>query len=920
MNLHSALPATEDWRGRHVVVCDRREKYRPKAVQGEPDGTRTGLGEGNGGTESTEGTERGGQWRRPDQGGFHSTETARELHRAGVRVTYLTARPRGAARRETTVHGTVVRGGGRLTAGLFVLLWLFRRRHTVDAVIDVRDLRNARRGLPFFSPLVLPRRTPVALLVLGPHRQWANPLRGPRRLLTGAGLLHRIACLVRRVEARSIRLVYGRRALCTVMSPASRDACASQDESSPARDASPAALRANLGWRGAMYPAPPGPANAAHLLAALTAEHQRLHEPGTPARLPGGARTLVVLPRAALDGADLAALHVTDLVDASAPRSSLLLAGTGEHGAKEVLNRIGIDPSDEHVEIRAARDDEVLTRQHDVGGRHRYAPARLPLAPRPQSPRRPTRGPTLSPRAAVALLALCAFAFVLRMTAIDSAYDLHVDECYYVEVARSIARGDGPAYHGGYFALHPPAFFAVLAAVLQVIGGSGDLMTDVLALRPVSAVLGAVMVLAATLLLRRAARPGVAWAVALLLALDPFLNRFDSRAMLEAQAMAATVVGLLILARTPCGRRARTAAAVGAGLAFAVAVTTKDWYSLITFLPVGVLGLLSKGAVRRMRFTAAAVTAAGYGTYVAVTAATGGWPAWREQKLDGILRALGVKQITGFGSPHNTTDLHGRLLAHLDGYLVPYGLIGLGACATGWLLWCRRRHPGLFAASPARSLLTAAAACSYPADAYAVVWGTTEEQMFYPTVVLSALAVGLAAHLFPQARALRGALSGGGRSRTCSRSRTGIRSRSARIVAMLPLLLAALALTMDARAWTRVHTSPDDAHRRTRVWVDRHVPHDATVAATDDTVPQAVPRALQRDFDEPEDLARLRPGYVIVSRELIAQGYTTITPGLYADLDRYARLVHREPGATAKALEIYELRRPADAPSRRDRR
>ncbi|MFC4494372.1 ArnT family glycosyltransferase [Streptomyces ovatisporus] len=772
---------------------------------------------------------------------FHSTETARELRRAGVHVTYLTARPRGAARRETTVHGTVVRGGGRLTVWLFVLLWLVRNRHTVDAVVGVWN------GLPLFSPLVLPRRTPVALLVPAAPRRRATAGRGRARLLRGVGVLCPIAGLLRRVEARAIRLVYGRRALCVVVPPSSRDAPVPRDAASsrdapgspppvPSSAVSPAsssvALRASLGRRGRLYPAQPGPANTAHLLAALTAEHQRLHAPGPPSRMPGDARTPVTLPR--------------------------------------------------------------------------------------------------TPRTAVGLAALCVFALVMRMTAVDSAYDLHVDECYYVEIGRSIARGEGPAYHGGYFALHPPAFFALLAAVLQVTGSHGDLMTDVLALRPVSAVLGSVGMLAATMLLRRAVRPAVAWAVGLLLALDPFLNRFDSRAMLEAQAMAATVVGLLILARTPNGRRARTATAVGAGLAFAVAVTTKDWYSLITFLPVAALGLLSTGAVRRMRLTAAAVTVAGYGSYVAATAATGGWPAWREQKLDGLLRALGVRQITGFGSPHNTTDLRGRLLAHLDLYLVPYGLIALGACATGWLLWCRRRHPGLFAGSPARSLITAAAACSYPANAYAGVWGTTEEQMFYPTVVLSALAVGLAVHLLRcrQVRTLRGTSHGrvpsrggsgdrdGGRSRTERRSR----GRRGRIVAALPLLLTALALTLDARAWTRVHTTPDDAHRRTRVWVDGHIPRDATIAATDDTVPQAIPRAHQRDFTGPEDLVRLRPGYLVVSRELVAQGYTTITPGLYAELDRYARLVHREPGATAKALEIYEVRRSADAQARGKRR
>ncbi|MBZ6478223.1 hypothetical protein K9U14_33730, partial [Streptomyces griseocarneus] len=71
-DLRAALPAAEDWQGRHVVVCNWRDGRHPQA----------------GGAE------------------LYCEEIARRLHDAGVRVTYLTSRPRAVARREDTGFGT----------------------------------------------------------------------------------------------------------------------------------------------------------------------------------------------------------------------------------------------------------------------------------------------------------------------------------------------------------------------------------------------------------------------------------------------------------------------------------------------------------------------------------------------------------------------------------------------------------------------------------------------------------------------------------------------------------------------------------------------------------------------------------------------------------------------------------------------
>ncbi|MET9509577.1 hypothetical protein ABZX62_14145 [Streptomyces flavidovirens] len=509
--------------------------------------------------------------------------------------------------------------------------------------------------------------------------------------------------------------------------------------------------------------------------------------------------------------------------------------------------------------------------------------------------RRRSLSGTTPARRWVALTALFTLALTLRLIAIDRSYDIHVDECYYVSISRSVAAGDGPAFQGDYFALHPPALFAVMAVVLRLSGDTGDpagLLTAVLSVRPVSACTGAVTVVAVTALLHRAVHAPIAWTAGLLLTMDPFLNRFDSRAFLESQAMAATVLGLLVLARLPATARRRAVTGAAAGGLFAVAVTTKDWYALLSFVPVTLLAVAGGRPARGMRLTAAAVTAAGYGLYVGVTAATGAWDAWRQQKLDGLARALGVNQLTGFNSPHNTTDLHERLLARADLFAVSYSLILLGACATFWLLWFRHRQPARYAGSPARSVITACAGCTFTALPYTVFFGTLEEQMFYPPLVAGVLALALTADA---ARPWDG--------RKCPGRRTPRRQ-----VAALPLLFVALALVMDARVWAEVHTRRDDAHRRLADWVTAHVPPHQVVAATDDTVPLVLPRARSQKWSVPAHEGGRRAHYVVVSRQLVEQGYTLIDPASYATLSRRAALVHREPGPTAGALEVYDVR------------
>ncbi|MGW0315959.1 glycosyltransferase [Streptomyces flavidovirens] len=619
-------------------------------------------------------------------------------------------------------------------------------------------------------------------------------------------------------------------------------------------------------------------ATTAHLLAALTEEHNRLNDRAGhhPPRPLTDACTVVTLPQSMLRHVDASALRPTDQVHSAYPDASLLLVRCDEHDARQILTRTGLNVADPRIRIRLARHDDLLGRQQHPSAR------RTPAAPTPK--------PSSTRRCNSLLAGVFGLALLTRLIALDTSYEIFVDELYYVTISRSLAAGDGPLFDGTYFALHPPALFTLLAGVLHALPHQEDLLATVYALRPAIAVTGAVLATTITSLLRRAVSTPIAAAAGVLLALDPFLNRFDSRVMLETQACAATALGMLALAHTPATARARAATALTAGLFFALAITTKELYSLISLLPLIVLALTARGPVRRMRWAAVAVTTAGYGLYVAVTAATGAWPAWRAQKLDGLARAAGWKQITGFNDPDTGVTLSERLLANLGHFAVSYTLIALGTAATWWLLWHRLRHP-LLAASPARQVITAWSACTVVFLAYAVVFGTLEEQMFYPLLVTSTAALALTAdHLLSPSRFHRSPRPGHPSSTVAAGS------------------LLALALVFNAAVWVQIHTRQDDAYRRTIAWTSTHLPADAVIAVTDETPAFLLPSSRLQPWTTPKELAQHQVTHLLLSTRLVSEGYARLSPPLHTLLAHRAPLVHSEHGPTTGVLRLYDAR------------
>jgi glycosyltransferase involved in cell wall biosynthesis len=150
-------------------------------------------------------------------------QLAQRFAAAGHDVVILTAAVPGQPRKERRDGYTLVRRGGRFTVYPWALLWLALHRNVLEGVVD------SQNGIPFFTPLVVRRNTPVVLLLHHVHQQQFSRYFPP--LVAGIG---------RWLESTGSRVVYGERAVSAV-SPSTRQEA-----------------RRQLGLKGTIHVAPPG--------------------------------------------------------------------------------------------------------------------------------------------------------------------------------------------------------------------------------------------------------------------------------------------------------------------------------------------------------------------------------------------------------------------------------------------------------------------------------------------------------------------------------------------------------------------------------------------------------------------------------------------------------------------------------------
>ena len=144
--------------------------------------------------------------RHPDAGGAEEVceQLARCFAERGWEVVLLTAAVDGQESKERQDGYRIIRRGSRFTVYPWTLMWVAWNRRRIRAVVD------SQNGIPFFTPLVVSKRTPVLLLLHHVHHELFLHYFSPFTARIGQWL-----------ESTGTRLVYGDRAVLAV-SPSTR--------------------------------------------------------------------------------------------------------------------------------------------------------------------------------------------------------------------------------------------------------------------------------------------------------------------------------------------------------------------------------------------------------------------------------------------------------------------------------------------------------------------------------------------------------------------------------------------------------------------------------------------------------------------------------------------------------------------------
>jgi hypothetical protein len=480
-------------------------------------------------------------------------------------------------------------------------------------------------------------------------------------------------------------------------------------------------------------------------------------------------------------------------------------------------------------------------------------------------------------------------AAVLRLIAITKAYDIFIDEVSYTQIASNITHGKGLFLNGSPFMLHPPLAFDFFSLAMRVFQMHGTTDAVLFQLRPVVACVGAATCAVAYLLVRQASdRPLPAILTATIIAVDPFVIRFDSRVMLEAPAQLAATATFALLAWSlhPPSRRARRIILGAAGIAGAVTMATKETFGLVLLLSL--VAMIASGWIieRRAIARVTAIAVAGYGLIVATIGLPGGWREWVSTKTYGLSRLIGTRQDTGFNAASTHVSLVSRLVADMSQFAATYVLLLCGGFAVLALLWHSR--PWRFSwddAGPRERTELIIVLWGFAASAYlgyAIVFGSIEEQMFY------ILAVPLFASMFLwAARALP------------------LAKRQWRVTLVM---LLTLALVFDAGVWFVVHRNPDDEYRRFLRWERTEVPAGSVVAVTEYTAQFLLHGVVIGQWSTLDAIRAHRVDYVVMVTSLTTQGYGLATPEFQSQLEHGGRLVFQAKGRAEGSFRVYDVR------------
>jgi hypothetical protein len=314
---------------------------------------------------------------------------------------------------------------------------------------------------------------------------------------------------------------------------------------------------------------------------------------------------------------------------------------------------------------------------------------------------------------------------------------------------------------------------------------------------------------------------------------------------------------------------------------------TKEDFGIV--LGLTLLFCLATGWVTA-RYKVAAALAIMCGCYLlseSLVIATTGFQPWWSEITGGLHRLVGSEQISGFNSATVHVSLMSRVTANASHFGFTYLILGFGALAGTYQVIAAMRsriaRPNSARTADRGRLLVAfwsVAATLYLA--YATLFGTLEEQMYYalfiPGLCASAL---LARHALPR-------LAGYWRK--------------------IAIALLASIILADSAVWMAVHHRPDDEYRQLLAWAPKHLPPGSTVSVTEDTAQFILRGVVLGQWATVPALIKHHVDYVLLSTTLVSQGYGLGTPQFERYLQMHATVAFRATGPSDGALILYNVR------------
>jgi 4-amino-4-deoxy-L-arabinose transferase-like glycosyltransferase len=457
-------------------------------------------------------------------------------------------------------------------------------------------------------------------------------------------------------------------------------------------------------------------------------------------------------------------------------------------------------------------------------------------------------------------------------------YDVFVDEVTYLRVSESVAQDLSVRLYGEPFFLHPPAMFFLEGGWLKLLGPFPDVIDGVVAARWLVFLMAGVTAVLAVRLAHVLAGRWAAFATFVLVLLDPFLVRINSRNLLETPTLLFVLAGLLVLAG-PLARDQRLTLrrAAAGGALLGLGVLTKDTAALAVSLPL--LYLLVRRQTRVAALVAGATLVLTYLPYPLVSALVGQWHTLVDEKSVGAMRLSGNVQLTGFNAP-GAASFSDKIVERLSFYGASYALMAAGGLAALYLV---------LRGGPAHRLLGWWSGASYLLAGYSIVRGTLEEQLFYFVLLPAAVVVPVALATIAARRSPR---------------------RRPRPAPVWGLLLLTAWTAPAVLSYVDVHTQRDDAYAQMVSYVDHDLESRTAprIGVTSDPASVLLRGTEIFRVSTPASVRRQQVDYILVSTSAVANGTSSVTPALQRLIDR-STIVHEVDGRSVGSLELVRVPR-----------